>query len=112
MAIAPDALWGISVLTASAAAIYTAPANTTTIIKRAVFLNTDTVARTITIHVIRSGGGAAATANKIINAYPLSPNQAYVPPELANLVLETGDAIHALASTASVVNTLGSGFTQ
>lgn len=111
MAITPDALWGPGSLTAAAAAIYTSPAATTTVVKRAVFLNTDTTTRTITVHVVRSGG-SATTGNKVINAFALYPNQAYVAVELTNLVLEAGDAIYALASSASVVNSIGSGFSQ
>ena len=110
MTITPAALWGPTQVAGTATALYTCPIAVTAVIKRVTFLNTDTVAVTLTVHLVRSGGSATA-ANKLINALPLSANQTYQSPELANLVLTAGDAIQALASTASKINSTGSGFT-
>lgn len=105
-----------AVLTASiqlpnaAASIYTVPALGQTVIKRAVFTNVDTVPHTITVHRVPSGGAAAA-ANRVISAFRITPGEAYVANELANMVLNSGDAIFALADTANQVNVTMSGFT-
>lgn len=90
-------------LTASAATYVTASGTSKVIIKSAVFTNTDSVARTITVHRVASAGSAAAT-NIVINAFSLTAGQAYVSPELANMVLNAGETLQALASTTAVVN--------
>lgn len=99
---------GAGTLTASAAAYVTASGTSTVIIKSAVFTNTDVAARTITVHRVASAGSAAAT-NIVINAFTLSAGQAYVAAELANMVLNPGETLQALASTAAVVNIAVSG---
>lgn len=110
--ITPITLWGPVQLTASAAVLGSAvAANTIQIVKQAVFTNTDTANRTITVYVVRSGGSAGAT-DILIDAQVLSPGQAYPAPELANLVLNAGDAVYALADVASKVNAVASGFQQ
>lgn len=98
-------------LTASAAAIYTSQTRGTAMIKRAVFTNTDTVSQTITVYRVASGGSAGAT-NIVIDAYSLTAGQAYVAPELSNMVLAGGDAIYAKASAGAVVNVTMSGYTS
>lgn len=107
--IAPGNL-GQGTLTAAAAAYVTATAAQKVIIKQATFTNTDAVARTITVHRVPSGG-AAATGNMIIQAASLSAGQSYDPPSLKNLVLNPGETLQALASTATVVNFFASGLT-
>lgn len=102
---------GAGTLTAAAAAYVTAAAATTVIIKNVTFTNTDVAARTITVHRVPSGG-SATTGNRIISAYSLSAGQAYVAPECANLVLDPGETLQALASSAGVVNIAASGFTS
>lgn len=97
-------------LTASAATYVTAAGVSKVVIKSAVFTNTDTVARTITVHRVPSAGSASA-GNMVISAFSLSAGQAYVAPELANMVLNAGETLQALASTAAVVNINVSGLT-
>lgn len=97
-------------LSNSAAAIYTAPALGQAVIKRAVFTNTDTVPHTITIHRVPSGG-TALTSNLLVSGYRLTPGESYISNELSNMVLNGGEAIYALADTASQVNVTMSGFT-
>jgi hypothetical protein len=94
---------GSGTLTGSAAAYVTANGSSRVIIKSAVFTNTDTVARTITVHRVPAAGSAAA-GNMVIQAFSLSAGQAYVAPELANMVLSPGETLQALASSAAVVN--------
>lgn len=112
MSITPATIWGPVQLGASAAILGGAvPVSGLQIIKRAVFTNTDNIAVSITVYVVRSGG-SATTADEIIAALPISAGQTYVSPELSFMVLNPGDAIYALASVASVVNTVASGFAQ
>lgn len=107
--IAPANL-GAGTLTASAAAYVTAGGASTVIIKSAVFTNTDSSARTITVHRVPNAG-SATTGNRVISAFSLSAGQAYVAPELANMVLAPGETLQALASVTSVVNIAVSGLT-
>lgn len=102
---------GAGTLTAAAATYVTATGTSYVIIKNATFTNTDTVARTITVHRVPNAG-SATTGNRIISATSLNAGQAYVAPELANLVLAPGETLQALASSAGVVNIAVSGFTS
>jgi hypothetical protein len=110
MTIQPAVLLASTGLPASEAAIYTVPANGISVIKRAVFTNIDTVTRTLTVYRV-ANGGSAGTSNTLISAYRISPGQAYVSPELGNMVLNAGDSIHAFADSANKVNATMSGFT-
>lgn len=109
MAISPQVLNAGTLLTASAATLYTAPVNSKAVIKRAVFTNNDTVSRTITVYRIPSGG-VLGNAYKIIAAFPLSAGQDYSPVSMTNLVLGAGDTIQALADVTSVVGCQLAGF--
>src|ERR1700743_528480 len=71
-----------------------------TIIKRAVFTNTSATAVTITVYRVLSGGTFGPT-NEIIAARSIPANGTDLAPELANMVLNGGDAIYALASAAT-----------
>lgn len=104
LALVPDAT-----LTAADQPYYTCPQNTTAQAKRAVFTNTSNAAVNVTVNVVRNGSGASTTTNVLIPGKAVAPNDTYVAPELAGLVLAGGDAIHALASTAGVINLMISG---
>jgi hypothetical protein len=94
-------------LSASSALLYTCPANTTAVVKRAVFSNTSsTVATTITCTIVRNGGSPSIP---VIPSQPIGPNTPYVSPELAGMTLSPGDAIYANAGTASIVDLVASG---
>lgn len=110
MSISVAVLAGPVQLGTSAAALYTAPANTHAVVKRAVFTNVTGGSVTITVYVVRSGGTAGAT-NEIIATMPLTTLQAYVSPELASMTLNPGDSIQALASAGASINAVMSGFT-
>lgn len=90
-------------LTNAAATYYTAPANTTAIVKQAGVYNSDTGALTFTLHVIASGGSASA-ANMIVGARPIGAGETQMIPELLNVTLPAGSFIQALASSASKVS--------
>jgi hypothetical protein len=94
------------VLTGASVAIITAQANAQSIIKRAVFSNVTAGAITITVTRTPSGGAPLT----IISGQPVAANSTYLAPELANMVLNGGDTINALASAAASVNAFASGF--
>ena len=110
MSITPALLTPSAALPNATASFYTTPATGQTMVRRAVFTNTDTVPHTVTVNRVPSGG-AAATANQVISAYRLAPGQAYVAVELTNMVLNGGDALYGVCDTAAKVNVTMSGIT-
>lgn len=102
-------------LTNAAAVQFTAPNNSTTIIKRAVFTNTSAGARTITAHVVPSGG-SVSNATMLINgqalAIPPGAGSSYVAPELAGVVLLPGDTLQCFADVAANVTLSVNGIQQ
>lgn len=97
-----------SQLTTSAATYYTAPANTTTIIKKVTITNTSSGAVTVTIYLVPSGGSAGA-ANTITSAKSIAAGATYEAYEVENQVLMTSDSIQALASAATSLTLQASG---
>lgn len=106
MAITAQKLFRGTMLTTTAATLYTAPANTTVRLTELLFANGSTADVSVTAHLVASGS-AASTNNKIVPAIPLGAN------ELLQLqfstVMLTGDFISALASSASQIVAYGSG---
>lgn len=102
-------------LPAAVAAQYTAPPNATTILKRSVFTNTSAGARTVTAHVVPSGG-SVSNATMLINgqglAIPPGAGSSYVSPELAGVVLLPGDTLQCFADAASGVTLSVNGIQQ
>jgi hypothetical protein len=117
MTISPSALFGPVQAATSAGAVYTSPANTTSVITRAVATNVTAGAATLKLWIVRSGGAradaniivGAAAAGQSISAGPVEPT---VLNALAGLVLRPGDALHALSDTATAINLVASGWTQ
>lgn len=117
MTISPSALWGPVQIPNAATAIYTAPALTTVTVTRAFITNESASAATVTLWLVRSGGGrtnadiilGAAAAGESMAAGPSEP---YIIEVMAGLVLSAGDAIHAVSGTNDVLNFVGSGWTQ
>ncbi len=62
-------------LTNAAATYYTAPANTKVVLKKLTFTNTDTVARTVTVYLVPSGGTAGVT-NILVSARAIAAGDA------------------------------------
>ena len=83
--------------------LYTVPASTKTVLKEIVLCNTDTVARTVTIYA----GTGTATANIIINALTVNPNETKF--VTLSTVLNATDIISGGASTVAVVSCTISG---
>jgi hypothetical protein len=109
--VTPAALVGPTQLGTSIAALYTAPGATKATVSRAVFTNVTGGAVTFTVEVVRSGG-STGTDKIVISAQSVAAGAAYVAPELERLVLATGDSIQALASAATSINAIISGFTS
>ena len=84
----------------SATTEYTAPASTKTIIDKFTATNTDSGAVTITIYIVPSGS-SATDSNMIVKTYSIAAATTHDFSELQNQILNTGDFISVLASTAS-----------
>lgn len=87
---------------------YTTPAGTKTIIDKLTGTNTTAAAATLTVNLVASGGGAAAT-NVITSAKTIAPGEAYTFPEIVGHVLNAGDFISTLAGTAAAITIRASG---
>lgn len=92
-------------LPAAAAAQFTGPANTVTVIKRAVFTNTSAGNRAVSAHVVPSGA-TASNSTLILNGQELTippgVGSSYVAPELAGVVLNAGDTLQCFADGTGV----------
>lgn len=97
-----------SQLATSAAVFYTAPTNTTTILKKLTITNTSASAASVTIYLVASGGSASA-ANTITAAKSIAAGAVYEAYEAENHVLMPGDSLQALASAASSLSLQASG---
>lgn len=95
----------IGQLTASAVALYTAPAaltvatsvglNPKAVVRNVTICNTDTVARTVTLYIVESGGSVADN-RAVVKAASIPANFTWI---LDNIewTLEAGDTIQGLA---------------
>ena len=97
-----------SQLTTSAATYYTAPANTTTILKKVTVTNTTAGAVSLTMYLVPSGG-SAGNANMITDAKAIAAGATYEVYEAENHVLMTGDFLQALASAGASLTLQASG---
>lgn len=84
------------------ATVYTAPANTTTIIDKITTANYDTASRVVTIGVVAAG-------HTVGNVYyiakrTLAAKETYIWPEVVGQILNPGDFITAIASQADTIN--------
>ncbi len=89
----------------SLAAVITAPANSQVTVKRAVFANYTGGAVSFSVSRVASGGSALV----IIPSRSIAAGATDLAPELANMVLNAGDVIQALASAATSINVFASG---
>lgn len=99
-----------SQLTNANVTYYTTPANTSAVVKRAVFCNTTGTAATITVNVVPSAGAVSA-ANEVIAALSIAAGVTYVSPELAGMTLGPGDTIQAQSGTGAAITFIASGIT-
>lgn len=98
-------------LGASAASYYGVPANTSTTISAFTLNNTTATPRTVTIHVVASGGTASA-ANQIATTIgvPAAGSPPTVVYGLVGQTLPAGATIQMLADAATAVTPLVSGY--
>lgn len=93
-------------LTTSVATYYTAPqavGNSMALPEMIIFANTDSVARTVTVHNVPSGGSAGA-GNKIFGAVSIPANTTWIGRYPGGaFVIAGGGSIQALASANSAV---------
>lgn len=102
MTATPTAL-GDGQLAAGVAAIMMTPVTGLTVLGNVTFSNTNGAVEPISIYLVRSGG-APGPANLKIPAQTLAVAETYVSPELAGMVMNTGDALYGFATDGSVVN--------
>jgi len=103
---APTRIIAGSVLTASLATYYTALTKYGTILKELVLVNTDSVARAVTVHIVPSAG-TAGVPTTIISAETLQPGEQRV--YSLSSVLPLNSFIQASAGAAAVVAISASG---
>jgi len=95
-------------LTGAAAAVLTAPSNTTYRIGRAGFSNPTANAIPVTAYLVPPAGSPGA-GNEIVDAIVVPAGSTYVSPELAGLVIQAGWSLEAFAGTASAIVLYASG---
>lgn len=106
MSLSPSVLFLGGQLGTSLGTLVTGKANTKALVTKAMFANTDTDARLLTVNLVRSGGSASA-ANILINAQPIASGESYEATELEGQILNPGDTIQAKADAVAVVNCTG-----
>lgn len=113
MAIAPVALWGPVLLSTSNAQLTpTIPTGNKLIVRNASFANNTAGAVTVNVWLVRVGqsvGDSSLISPSILLPAEGNGDNVRVVPELANVVLNAGDAIWAVASANTAVTTTGSG---
>lgn len=95
-------------LATSVGTLYSAPANTTTLVKKVTVTNTSGAVVTVTVYKVASGGTAGA-ANTITSARSIPAGATVELYEAENHALAPGDTIQALASAATSVSFSASG---
>lgn len=94
----------------SIAAIYTAPAATKAVIKRAIFTNTTGGSITLLVHLL-APAGSVTDGNMAINDLTITAGDTYIAGELEGQVVEATGSIHAEASASGSLTAIISGVT-
>ena len=92
-------------LPAAAAAspgLYACPANEKVMVRKATFTNDDSSTRLLTIHLVASGGTAAAS-NLVTKGISIPPGSTYEAFEIEGHILEAGDFITAFSDVANKI---------
>jgi hypothetical protein len=105
MTVTPSVLYSGGQLTNAAATLFTASVNAKTLITQWAFTNVDSVARLLTVYVVRSGGTASA-ANTLIDDVSIAAGETYtaVP---TGVLLGAGDFIQAKADANTAITCPG-----
>ena len=93
-----------SMLTTAAVAYYTAPGETTGVIKQLTFCNTGDDVAAVTAFV-----GTAGNAHKLLDGHSIAGHETLICYEALLHVVEAGGSIQAFADVAGVVNIIASG---
>lgn len=110
MAVTPKKIIQGTLLPNAAAAspgLYACPANTKCLLKKLTFTNNDASARTVTVHLVASGG-SASTSNILTKTVSIAAGATYEAFEAEGHILGPGDFITAFADTAALVACHGS----
>lgn len=94
-------LTAVTGLTATAATLYTVPASTTTTVKTILLSNYTSTDRSVTLHLVPSGGSAAA-GNKILGEVTVTANTTTTIDTA--IVMPTGAFLSGLASATTSIN--------
>lgn len=106
MALTPSVLFTGGQASTGATTMVTAQANAKTLVTKAVFTNTDTTARLLTLYIVRAGA-SASSANTLTYQKSLAAGATYEAFELENQLLNGGDLIQWKADAGSAVNCTG-----
>lgn len=93
-----------------AAATYYSSVNIKTRIDKMSFTNTDSMAHTVTLYLIPSGG-TAGDGNTITSAHGVAAGETWNCPDAVGQILALGGFIQAKADTASVITISAAGAT-
>jgi len=93
------AITQVGAIGTSATTVYTSSG--TTAITCMFFMNDNASARTLSVHVVQSGGTASST-NQLVKNISIDPADSYVI-NLEKLVLSNGDTVQCLASVGSSI---------
>lgn len=88
--------------------VYTAPANTRTIVDKFTATNVTAGALTLTVNLVQAAG-AVAVSNALISAQSIAAGASYLCPEIVGHILNPGDFLSIKASAAASINVRGSG---
>lgn len=105
----PNRLIVGSQLSTSASTYYTVPANTLSTISACTLTNTSAGAVTATMHLVPSGG-SATSSNCILSARTLAAGESLNVGSAIGQTLLAGGMIQALASAASAITLVASGY--
>lgn len=105
--VSPAVLQPGTLLAGAADVFLTGAVNSQSIIKRAVFANTSTVAATFSVSRQAAGGSPLV----LIPPRSIAANGTDLAPELVNSVLNGGDELIANVGTVAAINAFLSGFT-
>ena len=100
-----------SQLTTGAVTYYTAPINTVSTISAMSVTNTTGTARTVSVHLVPSGGSAGAT-NIVCSARVVSPGETFNVFGAIGQTLAASGTIQALADAATALTIVASGYEQ
>jgi len=96
-------------LTDSEVVYYTTPLRTRSIIKKAIFLNSDATTVKVSVYVVSSGGSASYT-NRVVYQKTISGNGTWLCPPLIDQILEPDGYIVIIASVTNKIGCSISGF--